>query len=435
MARRSAGRGPRRSGRNAPPRSARPAVKVFTKLLSPQAARDIFARAFTPSPVGTERVPLTEALHRVLAQTLTAPSDLPAFDRSTVDGYAVKAADTATASAVRSISLQLVGEVLMGEPVPFAVTQGRAARIPTGGMVPDGADAVVMQEQTVRRDSAVAVEGPVKVGDNVLARGADARAGDVILRAGRRLRPQDLGLLAGFGGSEVTVYRRPRVGVIVTGDELVPPGQPLRGSQIHDMNSYTLAGLIEEAGGEAQVYGIVPDNLALLTKRAEVAYGESDALVLVGGSSVGEKDLVANAIAALGEPGILVHGIAIRPGRPTILAVADGKPIVGLPGNVVSAMVIFDQFVRPVVEALAGLQESPRSWATVRARLTRKVTTGDREDHLRVSLIERTGSLWAAPLPSGSAIITSMVRADGIVVVPPQTTWEERAEVEVKVLP
>lgn len=411
-----------------------PPMKAFTKLMTPQDAREVFARAFQPVPLGTERVSLPEALHRVLGQDVRASTDLPAFDRSTVDGFAVRSNDTTLASSGTPVTLHVVGEVAMGGPVQFAVDRGQAARIPTGGMLPEGADAVVMQEHVVRKDGAVSVECPVKPADNVVRRGADVKAGEVILRPGRRLRPQDLGLLAGLDVPEVTVYLRPRIAIIVTGDELVPPGQPLRGSQIHDMNTYTLSGLIMEASGVPRSYGIVTDNLALLVDRARQAHQQCDAVLLAGGSSVGDKDVVADAIAALGEPGIVVHGIAIRPGKPTILAVADGKPVFGLPGNVVSAMVIFDQFIRPVVHGLAGLRESPRPGGSVRARLTRQVTTGDREDHVRVSLVARSGGLWAAPLPGGSAIMTSMVRADGFVVVPDHTTLEEGTEVEVRLL-
>jgi len=410
-------------------------VKAFTKLLTPQEAREVFARAYTPVPLGAERAPLSQALRRVLAQEVRASSDLPAFDRSTVDGYAVRSVDTARASSGTPVNLQVIGEVFMGAPVQFAVGAGQAARIPTGGMLPEEADAVVMQEHAVRKDGAVSVERPVKTRDNVIHRGADIKAGEVVLRPGRRLRPQDLGLLAGLDVPEVMVYRRPRVAIIVTGDELVPPGRPLRGSQIHDMNTYTLSGLIDEAGGVAEAYGIVTDNLALLVERAKLAHRECEAVILAGGSSVGEQDVVADAIAALGEPGTVVHGIAIRPGKPTILAVAGGKPVFGLPGNVVSAMVIFDQFVQPVVHALVGWREPRRPGETVRARLTRKVETGDREDHIRVSLVERTGALWAAPLPGGSAIITSMVRADGLVTIPANATLNEGAEVEVRLLP
>jgi len=410
-------------------------VKAFTKLLTPQEARDVFARAYSPVPVGAERLSLAHSLRRVLAQEVRASSDLPAFDRSTVDGYAVRSVDTGRASSGTPAHLQVAGEVFMGEPVQFAIGAGQAARIPTGGMLPEGADAVVMQEHVVRTGGAVSVERPARARDNVVSRGADITSGEVIIRPGRRLRPQDLGLLAGLDVPEVMVYRRPRVAIIVTGDELVPPGRPLRGSQIHDMNTYTLSGLIDEAGGIANAYGIVPDNLALLVERAKLAHRECEMLILVGGSSVGEKDVVAEAIAALGAPGIVVHGISIRPGKPTILAVAGGKPVFGLPGNVVSAMVIFDQFVRPVLQAMAGVGEPPRPGQTVLARLTRKVATGDREDHIRVSLIERTGAVWAAPLPGGSAIITSMVRADGLVTIPANATLDEGAEVEVRLLP
>ncbi len=407
-------------------------MKAFATLPTPQQARDAFARVYRPQPCGVERVPLLAARGRVLAQEVVASTDLPPFDRSSVDGYAVRAADTARASSGAPATLVVVGEVLVGEPVRLIVGPGEAARIPTGGMLPEGADAVVMQEHTVRQDGTVSVERPVRPGENVVHRGADVRTGEVLLRPGRRLRPQDLGLLAGLDIPEVLVYRRPVVGVIVTGDELVAPGRPLRGSQIHDMNTYTLSGLVEETGALPRAYGIVEDNLAVLVQVAREAHRDCDALVLSGGSSVGQRDLVADAVAALGSPGIVVHGVAIRPGKPTILAVAAGKPVFGLPGNVVSAMVTFDVFVRPVLEEMAGLREPPRPWQVVRARLARPVAAADREDHVRVSLVERTGTLWAVPLPGGSGIITSMVRADGLVTVPPHSALDEGAEVEVR---
>src|SRR3989442_5530149 len=294
-------------------RMTRPAMKAFTKILTPQEAKDVFARVFAPSALGTERVLLGQSLHRILAQTVAASSDLPAFDRSTVDGYAVRAANTTRASATGAITLHLVGEVLMGDQVKFAVGEGQAARIPTGGMMPAGADAVVMQEYTVRQDATVAIARAAKVGENVLQRGSDAIVGAVILSPGRRLRPQDLGLVAGLGVSDVLVYRRPRVGIIVTGDELVAPGQPLHGSRIYDMNTYTIAGLVEEAGGEAALYGIVPDNLALLTERAKRAFQVCDVLLLAGGRSVRGKDLFARGHWGLGGPSILVHWVSVRP--------------------------------------------------------------------------------------------------------------------------
>jgi molybdopterin molybdotransferase len=409
-------------------------MKAFTTLLAPADARDAFSRAFAGAPVGTERVPLLAARGRVLAVDVTAEDDLPAFDKSTVDGYAVRASDTAGATSGAPVTLTVLSEVRMGERPSATVGSARAVRIPTGGALPQGADAVVMQEHTVRHDSRLSVERAVRPGENVVRRGSDVPDGQTVLRAGRRIRSADLGLLAGLGRGEVEVFVRPTVALIVTGDELIPPGRPVHGSQIYDMNTYTLSGMIEDAGAAAAPSGIVGDNLAVLIGTARAALAAADALIISGGSSVGEKDYVAETIAALGEPGVVVHGIAIRPGKPTILALVGGKPVFGLPGNVVSVLVTFDQFVRPVLARMTGLREPTRIGATVRARLSARMATTDREDHVRVTLTDRGGTLWATPLPGGSAVITSMVRADGILVVPMNTVLEEGADVEVRLL-
>ncbi len=409
-------------------------MKAFTKLLNPEDARREYAKAFAPKPLGSERVPLSEAFGRVLAEEIRASTDLPSFARSTVDGFALRAAETAQAASGRPVTLEVVGDVSMGAEVEVEVDEGEAARIPTGGALPAGTDAVVMQEHIVRQDETIAVERPIRPGENVTPRGSDVRAGEPVLSAGRRLRAQEVGLLAGLGRPAVEVYLRPRVGVIVTGDELVPPDVPLRGSQVHDMNSYTLAGLIVSAGAVAKSYGIVRDNLAVLARVAQRAHRVCDVLLLSGGSSVGEKDVVAEVIAALGDPGVVVHGISIRPGKPTMLGVANGKPVFGVPGNPVSAMVVFDQFIRPVLDAMVGVRGASRPGHALRARLAGRLVATDREDHVRVALDQRSGGLWAVPVPGGSATITSMVRADGIVVVPARQAFEEGTEVEVRLL-
>jgi len=409
-------------------------MKAFTTLMTPAQARARFAEALAVRPLGTEWVALLQASGRVLAEEIRADADLPSYDRSTVDGYAVRSADTADASKGAPVPLRVAGEVLMGQQAGLEVRAGDAVRIPTGGAIPEGADAVVMQEQAVRKDRTVYIERRVDSGENIVRRGEDLRAGELVLRPGRRLRPQDIGLLAGLNHAEVEVYLRPKVAVIVTGDELVAPGREPTGAQIHDMNTYTLTGLLERSGALPVPYGIVGDSLQLVLERAKAAHRQADAVILVGGSSVGERDVVTDAIAALGEPGIVVHGIAIRPGKPTILAVASGKPVFGLPGNVVSAMIIYDQFVRPVIEALAGLSEERHLGAPVRARLAKRLVARDREDHVRVALVARGGTLWATPVPGGSAIMTSMVLADGILVVPIDSALEEGAEVEVQLL-
>ncbi len=411
-----------------------PSMKAFTNLMTPEEARRVYAQVFSPRPLGTQHVPLLGALQRVLAEEIRALTDLPPFARSTVDGFAVRAVDTVHASSGQPVSLRVVDEVFMGVEVGGRIGEGEAARIPTGGGLPAGTDAVVMQEHVVRQNGAISVERVVQPGENVTPRAADVKAGEVVLHPGHKLRAQDLGLLAGLGISGVEVYAQPRVAVIVTGDELVAPHEPLRGSQVYDMNTYTLAGLIATAGGIAKPYGIMRDNLAVLTRTAQRALRECDMLLLSGGSSVGEKDEVAEVITSLGEPGIIVHGISIRPGKPTILAVANGKPVFGLPGNPVSAMVIFDQFVRPVLEGLAGVREEPRPKRRLRARLATRLIAREREDHVRVALIDRGEELWAVPLPGGSVIITSMVRADGVVAVPAGSMLEEGAEVEVRLI-
>lgn len=409
-------------------------MRAFATLLSPRQAREALARAYTPAPPGTERVGLLEAVGRVLAEQIASATDLPPFDRSAVDGYAVRAADTAGAAGGTPAALVLVGEVAMGETADaLRVERGQAVRVPTGGALPPGADAVVMQEHAVRTDRTIRVERRVSPGENITRRGEDLRAGEVVLLPGRRLRPSDVGLLAGLNRPEVAVYLRPRVGLLMTGDELVRPGEPARPGQIYDMNTYALAGCIAEDGGQPVPFGIVGDSLQRVIDRAREALAETDAVILCGGSSVGERDVVPDAIAALGAPGIIVHGIAIRPGKPTILAVANGKPVFGLPGNVVSALIIYREFVRPVIAGLTGVRESgPRR--AVRARLAAPVAAGGREDHVRVALTERDGALWAVPVPGGSGIMTSMVRADGVVVVAPSTSLPEGAEVEVDLL-
>lgn len=407
-------------------------LKAFGELLTPEDARQAYAKVFSPSPLGGTQVPLTDALGRVLARELRAEVDLPSFARSTVDGFALRAVDTAHAETGNPVRLAVIAEVDMGKAIQTHVDAGQAVRIPTGGALPQGADAVVMQEHIVRHDRIITVERVTAPGENVTPRGADVRAGELVLASGQLLRAQEVGLLAGLGHATAEVYVQPVVALIVTGDEIVPPGEPLGAAQVYDMNTYTLSALIRCAGGVAKSYGIVRDNLAVLARTAQRALEACDALIVVGGSSVGEKDVVADVIAALGEPGVIVHGISIRPGKPTILAVASGKPVFGLPGNPVSAMVVFDQFVRPILERMSGRRELAQHRPLVRARIASRLTAGSREDHVRVALRREEADLWATPVPGGSSIITSMVRADGIVIVPAHTTLERGTEVEVR---
>lgn len=411
--------------------------KAFTTLLSPAEARARYAEALRVGPRGREQVAIGAALGRVLAADVTASTDLPPFDRSTVDGWAVRAADTRGATPASPARLEFAFEVQMGSVADRTVPAGGAARIPTGGMLPPGANAVVMQERASVGPGGVLVLHPVREGENVVLRGADVSRGEVVLRQGRRLRPADLGILSGLGLEQVPVFLPPRVAILATGDELAASGEPLRPGRVRDMNNAALAGAVAEAGGLPSDLGIVRDDQAAVEAALRRAIAGHEMVLVSGGSSVGERDVVTAAIAALGPPGIVVHGVAVRPGKPTILAASGRVPVVGLPGNPVSALVIFEIFARPVLDALMGLDPGSGPWTLVRARLTEALPGARvREDHRRVRLESRPDGLWASPLPAGSQILTSLVRAHGIVAVPPGGVgFGEGDDVEVRLIP
>lgn len=403
--------------------------------MSPEEARARLALVLRPEPMGSELVAVHAALGRVLAQDVVASVDLPPFSRSSVDGWAVRAQDTSEAAPIQPVRLVRAGQVQMGSAATTAVPPGGAVRIPTGGMLPPGADAAVEQESAQDDGPDVLVLRPVQAGENVVERGADVRAGETVLRRGRRLRPADLGILAAQGLAEVEVFLPPRVAVLATGDELVSPGAALRAGQVRDSNSAALAGAVLAAGGVPDLLGIVGDDREAVEAALRRALPTHEMILVSGGSSVGERDVLSDAVAALGPPGIVAHGIAVRPGKPTLLAAAGPVPVIGLPGNPVSALVIFDLFARPVLEQMLGMDPESLPWSLVRARLSRPLPgAGVREDHRRVRLEARPDGVWATPLPAGSQILTSLVRAHGIVVVPPGMEFAEGDEVDVRLL-
>jgi molybdopterin molybdotransferase len=412
-----------------------PRTSAFTDLPTPAQARARYLGALRVGRRGTEAIPIIDALGRVLVTDLVADVDQPPFERSAVDGWAVRASDTADADARAPARLRPAGEVRMGAAAVATVSPGTAVRIPTGGMLPQGADAVVMQEDVEVAGGSIAVRRAARVGDNVVARGIDVRAGETILRRGRRLRPADLGVIAGQGLERVEVALPPRVALLATGDEVVPAGAPLAPGQVRDMNSAALAGAVRAAGGVPVPLGIARDERAAVDLVLRDALAGSDMVLVFGGSSVGERDIVAEAIEALGPPGIVVHGIAVKPGKPTVLALAGETPVIGLPGNPVSALVIFDLFVRPVLDRLLGADPETEPWRGLRARVAaRLIGAKGREDYRRVRLEVRAGQVWAVPLPAGSQVLTSLVRADGIVTVAPGSEVAEGDEVEVRLL-
>jgi len=396
----------------------------FLRLVSP---REALARLLAHLPEGRrvepEPIPTSEAVGRVLAEPVVAPHALPAFPRSTVDGFAVRAADTHGASPSLPAYLQVVGEVPMGRALDLKLSPGQAALVHTGGMVPESADAVVMLEDTQSpRPGEIEVLKPSASGQNVIAAGEDVSPGESVLEAGVRLRPQEIGGLMALGIVEVRVARRPRVGILSSGDEVVDPRSTPGPAQVRDVNSYALSALVAEAGGEPIRHGIVPDQMAALQEAARKALRESDLVVITAGSSASARDLTAEAIRSLGEPGVLVHGVAIRPGKPTILAVAGEVPVIGLPGNPVSALVIARLFVVPVIRRLLG-ERGPELPARLTARLSANIASeAGREDYIPVRLIVTPEGLVAEPVYGRSNLIFTLVRADGLIRIAPEVT-------------
>ncbi|MDN5344790.1 MAG: molybdopterin molybdotransferase [Clostridia bacterium] len=361
---------------------------------------------------------LLEALGRELARPVIAREDVPGFTRATMDGYAVRAADTFGARESEPVFLRLAGEVPMGRAAAVTVGPGEAAAVATGSMLPPGADAVVMIENTdVAGEGLIAVFKPVAPGQDLVRQGADVRAGSTVLPAGHLLRPQDLGVLASLGVTRVTVYEPWRVGILATGNEIVAPEDEPGPGQVRDINSSTLAALVRECGARATLYGIAPDDLQDLTARVRSALAENHLVLLSGGSSVGTRDLTVRVVEGLGESELLFHGVAIRPGKPTVAAVAGGKMVVGLPGHPVSAMVVFRILIAPLLRY--GGYNRRTGAGTVTAALGRQVTSiPGREDYIRVRLEAGPAGWVALPVPGGSSIISSLVQADGLVLVP-----------------
>jgi molybdopterin molybdotransferase len=391
--------------------------ELFTVLPPHAALQKLFNHLAPHVPI--ETIDTARALNRVLAEAPSARSPLPAFPRSTMDGYAVRAADTFGASEAIPAYLTVIGESPMGSAPTRSVERGQALIIHTGGMLPDGADAVVMIERTQKTtENEIEVMRAVAPGENVLQVGEDVQPGDPLFPIGHLLRPQDLGGLMALGITQVTVAQRPHVGILATGDEVIDPHDEPQPGQVRDVNTYSIGGIVERAGGIAQSGGIIHDNFEALYKAARNLLDRSDALVLSAGSSVSVRDMTSDAIERLGLPGVLVHGVSIKPGKPTILAVCDGKPVFGLPGNPVSAMVVGDLFITPTLWRLQGCDRPPLR-QTIRARLTHNLASvPGRVDYIQVKLIDRDGELWAEPVFGKSNLIYTLVKSDGMMIIP-----------------
>jgi putative molybdopterin biosynthesis protein len=392
----------------------------FLEVVSAKEATARFARHLDLAPLPGETVVLAIALGRVLARDVSAPVDAPPFDRVGVDGFAVRAADTIGASDAAPRRLRLNGEVIAcGHSPEIEVTPGTATTIATGGVLPRGADAAVMIEQTELIDGvapAVDIRRAVSPGQFVSYAGSDIARGEILLRAGARIGSREIGILAACGLAEINVVRRPKVAVLSTGDELVALGQELRPAGVYDSNGAILAAAIVEAGGEAMPFGAFPDDEAVLEKAMRDALAACDMVVLSGGTSKGAGDLSHRVVARLGAPGILVHGVALKPGKPLCLAVVDGKPVAVLPGFPTSAIFTFHAFVAPVIRARAGLP--PEAAQTVDAKVPVRVTSElGRKEFVLVSLGEGKDGPVAFPTAKGSGAVTAFSQADGFIEV------------------
>jgi len=379
---------------------------------------EVFAIIDRLSPAGEETIPLTEALDRVVNRDLTAPEDLPGFYRSTMDGYAVQAKGTFGASEGLPALFQVTGEVFMGRAVRIVVNQGQAVKIPTGGMLPEGADSVVMKEYCHRLDDeTIEVSRTVSPLENVIAPGDDFRKGTVFLKKGHRLRPQDVGVMAGFGVTEVPVFRRPCIAIISTGDEVVPVDRTPLPGQVRDINQYALTALCRKAGAEPICMGLCPDSFDTLRETVERGLVQADSVWISGGSSVGTRDLTLRVFESLPDFELLVHGISISPGKPTIIGRSGTRTIIGLPGHVASALVVSGVFMTRIISRLSGYAGLPRPWgADVEAELSRNIPSANgREEYVRVKLIETGARLTAVPLFGKSGLISTLVDADGLV--------------------
>jgi len=407
----------------------------FLKLVTPEVAKDYFYSFVDKFENKTEIIDTKNALGRIVALPISASENIPAFPRSTVDGFAVISKDTFGTSENLPGFFKVVGEVIMGQPAEIEVGPGEAVVIHTGGMIPKNADAVVMIENTqMTFPGEIEIMRSVGHNENVILPGEDVKVGTEVFTPGTLLRPGDIGALMALGITAISVFKLPRVGIVSSGDEIADPAQKIIFGQVRDINSYSLSALVEYHGGIPNRYGIVPDDKQKLTEVIRTAFIENDMVIVTAGSSASVRDLTADVIQTIGKPGVLVHGVNVKPGKPTILAICDGKPIIGLPGNPVSAYVIASIFVVPLLRKIRGERDFENR-QKLQAVLTINVASAaGREDWIPVKIREdkASGINYVEPIFYKSNLIFSIIRADGFLRIPPDVTgYSVKTEVEI----
>lgn len=392
---------------------------MFRRLLTFEQAMQLVQERVKPKPLGIERVSLLTAGGRVLAEEVKSKIDIPPFDRSTVDGYAVRAEDTFGADENNPVTLNICGIVSIGELPKVKINRREAAEIVTGAPIPKGADAVVMVEHSETKGDLVRVFSAVAKNANTMKAGADIKNGEIVLKSGTLLGSREIGVLAALGIAEAVVYTIPCVAVFSTGPEVTEPGKALVSGKIYDINAYTLSTAVRECGGKPLYLGVFPDDIEELQKALKQALKSANMVVTSGGVSVGPKDVIPKALASLGKPGIILSGIAIKPGKPTTIGLIGEKPAFLLPGHPTSALLVFHLLARPVIQLMSGTKEKTDTKVKALAR-ARMFSAKGRKTFVMVTLKKgKSDKLWAEPVFTGdSGAITTLAKADGFVVVP-----------------
>jgi len=388
----------------------------FFKVVSVNEGREKLINNFKNLKLSVEEVNILEATDRVIAEDIVSNINVPEFNRSTVDGYAIKSTDSHGASEAMPSLLSLIGEVKMGQHTDLTINMGEAAYVPTGGMIPKGADAVIMIEHAEKLDDfSLMIYKPLSSGENIVFRGDDIKEGELLIEKGKKLNPQDIGVLAAIGTSKIRVYKKPKFYIISTGDEIIDIEEKLEMGKIRDINAYTLHTLIGKIGGEVVGKSIVKDNFAHLKEEVENALDVSDVVIISGGSSVGAKDFTQDVINSFDGKGVFIHGVSIKPGKPTIIGEANGKAIFGLPGHPVSSIVVFKAFVEYFVRSLFDIKDKVLK---TRAILDFNLhSSPGKETYQMVKLEERNGKMYAEPVFGKSGMITLLSKSNGYIII------------------